>query len=114
MNLREQVQDWQTPGAMEGGNKSRGGKRKGELLLAGQVKAQWLTPKGRDVKGESQRGEHAPGDVLPNMVGLHAQESRSTDGKNPGSSRSGVLNSRWVAQLQGFPSDWCDVQTETP
>lgn len=24
----------------------------------------------------------------------------------------GVLNSRWVAQLMGYPSDWCDVPTE--
>lgn len=30
----------------------------------------------------------------------------------PGTYR-GVLNSRWVAQLMGYPSDWLDVPTES-
>jgi len=46
--------DWQTPTAVVvlGGNICRGGKRKGELLLAGQVKAElWTTPQAHDAQG---------------------------------------------------------------
>ena len=189
LNMQVQVaerKDWQTPTSADGGSKSRGGKRKGELLLGGQVKAwptprsedseqtgahrgtpdtltsaarqwptpnasladgghgvkncsetgrkpdgskasvdlsdmvkrewptpnsmdaergaesratkkarnsggvnlreaaNWPTPKSRDVKGQSQRGEHQPGDALPNMVGLHAPASDNTTGKPRG------------------------------
>lgn len=45
---------------------------------------EWQTPKARDVKGQSQRGIHAPGDALMNMVasvGPPAPASPSTDGK---------------------------------
>jgi len=32
----------------------------------------------------------------------------NTTGKN-----RGLLNSRWVAQLQGYPSNWCDLPIDT-
>ena len=72
-NLGTQAHLWQTPTSADGGSTSRGGDRKGELLLGGQA----------------------------------AQDSRSTNGN-----RRGSLSSRWVAQLMGFPSDWCDLPTE--
>jgi len=71
------------------------------------------------------------------LAGPPAPESPSTNGKSRGwptpnvtkgdtletlggtgnpfrgtSMGRGVLNSRWVAQLQGYPSDWLDVGTE--
>ena len=142
--LTGQVKDWQTPNAMAGGNKSRGGERKGELLLAGQVKewttpqahdskgtpdakrvgrhgtkhggrnlpddvaANWPSPGANDDKalGEATPG-HSP--QLRHVPGLLAQGSRSTGGKP-----RGCLNSRWVASLMGYPSDWCDVPTSKP
>ena len=36
--------DWQTPNTLTGGQTSRGGDRKGELLLGGQVRAEWRAP----------------------------------------------------------------------
>jgi len=139
LNLSGAVKDWQTPNAMAGGNKSRGGKRIGELLLAGQVKA-WPTPRAEDSEqtgahetpdtltsaartwptpraseNENRTTHHAPshgvthGKTLAGEVGLHAPESRSMSGK-----RHGCLNSRWVASLMGYPSDWCALKTETP
>lgn len=71
----------------------------------------WPTPTVQD--SESAGGRGATGTTRGASLcrsldsGLPAPESRSTNGKNPGS-----LNSRWVAQLQGYPSDWCDVPTE--
>jgi hypothetical protein len=64
-NLRDWAHvDWQTPNSMLGGNKSRGGDRKGELLLAGQVKAEpcWPSPvagDGRD-KGMTVGNRRSP------------------------------------------------------
>jgi hypothetical protein len=187
IDLQSTVQLWQTPNSMLGGNKSRGGKRIGELLLAGQVKAealtspatttgsmifspaaepspsnpnskptsQWPTPKARDVKGQSERGQHCQEDALPNMVaGQAAPDSPNSTGNRQGCSayqeyirafglssarlirrwwehrerrkhsrkkwrplpalKPASLWSPWVAALQGYPSNWCDVQTSSP
>jgi len=40
-------EEWATPNTMDGGQTSRGGKRKGELLLGGQVR-QWPTARAED------------------------------------------------------------------
>ena len=56
----------------------------------------WATPKGRDWKGQSQRGIHAPMDALPNMD--------RGDGKPVG----GKLNPTWVEWLMGWPLGWTD------
>ena len=103
--------DWKTPRANESGQYQydQGDKTKPRPTLTGQVK-EWPTPRARDVKGQSQRGKDAPGDCLPNAVlfGPPDPASLNTHGRPRGS-----LNSRWVAQLMGFPSDWCDLPTET-
>jgi hypothetical protein len=175
------AREWATPNTMEGGQTSRGGDRKGELLLGGQVReepdeksslASWRTPTTEDCEqtgarrtndptltsqardwptvtardcespakvtrganaspggtplvvavenwptptvqdsentaGPSQFGRNS---IPPNalVAGPPAPEKSNTSGKNRGS-----LNSRWVAQLMGFPSDWCDLSTET-
>ena len=46
--------EWQTPKGVEGGNRSRGGSRKGELLLGGQA-TEWPTP--RSITGGSETAE---------------------------------------------------------
>ena len=148
--LQDQVRaDWQTPvaAAILGGHICRGGKRKGELLLAGQVKMDWTTPQAHDSQGtpDAKRvgrygtkhgGRNLPDDVaawptptnrddrsihaspethdrnarpLSEVAGRVAQGNPSMNGKP-----RGCLNSRWVASLMGYPSDWCDVPTETP
>ena len=50
---------WQTPNTMDGGQTSRGGSRKGELLLGGQARAAgWPTPKASEAEkdGRTPRG----------------------------------------------------------
>jgi hypothetical protein len=74
----------------------------------------WPTPAGRDERddGNYQAAQNRKSPCLPAaavVAGLLAQGSRSTGGKP-----RGCLNSRWVAQLQGYPSDWYDVPTATP
>jgi len=44
------------------------------------------------------------------MRGLRDQDKSSTSGKPLASS---VLNARWVAQLMGYPSNWCDLPADT-
>lgn len=105
--LTSAVRFWPTPtsACATGGQTSRSGKRKGEKLLSGAVKdpAYWPTPKGRDWKGQSQRGIHAPQDALPNLD--------RGDGKPIG----GALNPPWVEWLMGFPIGWTDLEPlETP
>jgi hypothetical protein len=54
--LLGQCTGWQTPTSADGGSTSRGGARKGELLLGGQVKA-WPTPEtGHSLNGDGARG----------------------------------------------------------
>ncbi len=60
------------------------------------------TPKGRDWKGQTQRGIHAPQDGLQNMD--------NGDGKLIG----GQLNPEWVTWLMGYPPHWTDIGTENP
>lgn len=99
----------------------------------------WASPQAGDWRG---LGEATPGHSpqLRHSAGLLAQGSHSTHGRSPdswptplsqpaseashgqisGTFRTqmerkgvrGVLHSRWVAQLMGYPSDWCDVPTE--
>jgi hypothetical protein len=78
-----------------GGQTSRGGDRKNELLLTGFVK-QFPTPKSLDGKGQSQRGIHAQGDALPNMD------------RGDGAVIGGSLNPTWVEWLMGWPLGWTD------
>lgn len=48
--LPEEAKAWQTPSVADvmGGHLSRSGERKNELLLRGQVKAEWATPQAHD------------------------------------------------------------------
>jgi len=57
----------------------------------GKVEAMWPTPKKRDWKGKSQRGNYGnTTDCLPNAV-------------------SGQLNPDWVELLMGWPLGWTDI-----
>lgn len=199
--------DWQTPTSADGGSTSRGGARKNELLLGGQVR-QWLAPTASEQANRNTRScpshGHGHGFTLAGMVGdtwptpraegseqtgahsgtpdtltsaaRHTESARPTpnardwkdSGPTQGNRKSpnlgtmahwptptagrentdgqprdffggtdarkffaehagppdpespsttgkprGCLNSRWVASLMGYPSDWCDVPTST-
>jgi len=165
------VQMWPTPtvAIAKGGQTSRGGARKGEMLLGGLAAQNWPTPTSRDIfwisgPGRQERRDY-PTDTLPNAVfvteggswptptvqmqragdltvqsaskeltrsldrngapssitsavlgidsrwpnGQAAQQSPSSTG-----STRARLNSQWVAQLMGFPPDWCSVPDWRP
>lgn len=73
----------------------------------------WPTPATRDWKdkGSEPAAQARKSPCLPaaaHLAGQRDQANPSTDGKPQGS-----LNSRWVAQLMGYPSDWCDVPTSS-
>jgi hypothetical protein len=53
-------------------------------------------------------GKSARDVVMAAFAGPQGLDSPSTNGKN-----RGRLNSRWVAQLMGFPPDWCELPTST-
>lgn len=78
-----------------------------ELTVALQM---WPTPATRDYKNVGNRDSMARrsqdrSQPLPEVVinGQPDPDRPSTDGKS-----RALLNPRWVAQLQGFPSDWLD------
>jgi len=87
-------QTWGTP-------TSRGGKRKGELLLTGQVKSYatpqtWASPTCRDSMTHSDLSE----------LEENAHLSRQAIKRN--GETSGSLSPLWVEWLQGFPPEWTD------
>jgi hypothetical protein len=121
-------QDWSTPttAIATGGQTSRSGKRKGELLLAGQ--AAWATPKAslngpdyaranREKSGADDlvtqaaknwgtpsahdcKGKGMDGQLVTDLLfgrGPQGAERNNTHGKPPGS-----LNPAWVEQLMGW------------
>lgn len=100
-NLLGAIQDWPTPTRNDGDN---------DTLPPSQL--------------------HWDSTVGAVMRGLQDQASRSTSGKSqdwptPRASREGapdshgkapirgVLNAKWVAQLMGYPPDWCDLPSDT-
>src|SRR5579885_1719415 len=73
----------------------------------------WPTPRARDWKGQSQRGEHGPRDALLNAVismfptpTASRRSGLQTHGKNI---VTGQLNPMWVEWLMGFPTGWTDL-----
>jgi len=81
--------------------------------------SQWPTPTAQDSVGSGSAGYGkvsastgrprsegtTPTDAT---VGPRGPASRSTNGKS-----RARLNHRWVAQLMGFPPDWCDVSPDS-
>ena len=104
--------EWRTPMAETRNRSSPGATLRRmeagkQIALEGQVLATWPTPKGKDHKGQSQRGEHGLGDALANMAentsqsSLPAQQTASDGSKSSKQTRR--LNPRFVAWLQGWP-----------
>ena len=77
------------------------------MSLTQQVQM-WPTPSTRDWKdnGTEPAAQARKSPCLPASVVINGQPDPDSLNTN-GSSRA-QLNYRWVAQLQGFPSDWLD------
>jgi len=109
--LPDQVHDWPTPTTAEAGKIGNqpnygqvalsnhpaivGTPQRDPLTKSRSGVSQWPTPTAQD---SAQSG----------AAGLHAPASRSTNGKS-----RARLNHRWVAQLMGFPPEWCDVSPDS-
>jgi len=97
-----------TPTAAKGGNVSRGGKRRGEKLLAGAARdlaARMLpTPTAGDARGSESRNTK----TSKAHYGLSLTDwSRQDDGRGRGSSSTrGKLSVRFVRWMMGFPAGW--------
>lgn len=78
---------WQTPNAMEGGQTSRGGSRKGEKLLGGEAQlAAWPTPKAEEIEESVE--------VKMERIQRHIQEGRTPPGF-PGTLTVAVQLASW-------------------
>ena len=111
-SLTDAARQWPTPNKCDGnrGPESRETKKargSGGMNLHGAVytESAWPTPARQDQKNDTLPPSQKDRDSVPGAVmrGLRDQESNSTNGKKP------VLNGRWVLQLMGFPSNWCDL-----
>jgi hypothetical protein len=90
---------------MAGGKTSRGGSRKGELLLSGMVK-QWPTPSASCDQGGSSGLAGGSG----NRKKLHSMLPR----EEANAMGCGKLNPRWVETLMGLPIGWTMPSCTSP
>ena len=138
----EAAKMWATPSGLDGGQKSRGGDRKDELLLSGQAQeaALWATPKSspsgpdyakrdRDGSGADDLATQAaemwptptgqdaannggPSQYRRNSLPLNAAATGTTERPSTG---GGSLNPEFVCWLMGYPAGWTNLEpSETP
>ena len=95
-----QLAAWPTPNTMEGGQTSRGGKRKGEALMGGLVG--WATPKVADGRGNP----YDPTENRRSEIRKQLPHGPASTSSPAGTGKRGVLrpgHSRW---LMGYPAAW--------
>jgi len=87
---------WLTPtvACANVGQMTRGGKRKGELLLGGAVRA-WPTPRTKGMCGGTGAWEQ-----------LKSSCETLDEARKMGAGNGGQLNPTWVAWLMGWPLEW--------
>jgi len=113
VTLNQQVAMWPTPQARDyrspdlpaSGNFQRK-IAQGFTIDLNSVVQLWPTPAAQDSKNATLPPSQISRDTPPGAILRDGQldpDSPSTDGKS-----CALLNPRWVAQLQGFPSDWLD------
>ncbi len=118
-DLQAQAEMWQTPNGSDAGNQSRDGKRKNELLLAGQAKAHsvsasaWPTPRASDHKGADSKGHHVEKGYLTGAAEQTFYQSQRPDPQTQAGQTSSPstrrLNPRFTEWLMMFPPGWTSV-----
>ncbi len=104
-NLETQIaRMWPTPTAEQAQHSGRVKIKDGQQVHLAAM-ANWMTPNRIDAKGGSRngKGQEQLCFQVKKINGQPDLDNPSTDGKS-----RALLNPRWVAQLQGFPSDWLD------
>ena len=103
----KELAGWPTPNAMEGGQTSRGGERRGEKLMGGL--APWPTPSARDWKGckSNQHGVNAR--PLNEVADLGLTPS----GSPAGTEKRGALGRESCLLLDGWQSPTAADSTNT-
>ena len=100
-----QARDYRSPDLPASGNFQRK-IAQGFTIDLNPVVQLWPTPAAQDGKNATLPPSQVSWHTLPGAIlrdGQPDPENHSTDGKS-----RALLNPRWVAQLQGFPSDWLD------
>jgi hypothetical protein len=99
---------WPTPNAMEGGQTSRSGERKDELLMGGVAKlCGWPTPQTHDVRerGNTEADHHYSPHDLSNAVKLSGWPTpRQEDGECCGAHRGVPDTLKAATKLAGWPT----------
>lgn len=105
--------DWPTPTVQDAANNGGPSQHERNSLPLNAL-VQWPTPTAQDsaqsgAAGYSTAsGRHSGTTLTDATVGPRGPASRSTNGKS-----RARLNHRWVAQLMGFPPEWCDVSPDS-
>jgi hypothetical protein len=100
---------WPTPNAMEGGQTSRGGKRKGEPLMGGLVG--WATPRATDAKCGTEYTPNCEGKDLAKDASLCAWATpRAEDAESAGMRHSRGVADTLTAQA-GQDAMCCHAET---
>lgn len=114
-DLQAAAQMWNTPNLPNGGQKTRSGKRSGELLLEGQAPAvtTWATPRAHDMKDGAASGEAPTNGYLSRqaprfsrpapVIGKHGSELSPTTRLRSFAPR---LNPAFVCWMMGWPWWW--------
>ena len=98
------VRMWPTPtvACATGGQTSRGGNRKNELLLAGAAKAHFPTPRAASKSGGGIGLDGGSGARKAMVERFGEEEAKALGG--------GQLNPPWVEWLMGWPIGWTDLK----
>ena len=104
--------EWATPSAASatGGQRSRSGKLRGELLLGGQAigATSWPTPTSSDSKSSGSKGYN--GNEFMTLTDATVRDGRQDPTTcTHGGECKPTLNPRFVEWLMGFPVGWTDL-----
>jgi hypothetical protein len=105
--MREELTNWPTATTSNGGIEQLKSGGRGVNLTTASLR-DWPTP--QTVDQGTGREPRLKTDRVNRPTGTPG--SYRGDLKDVATPR-GVLNARWVAQLMGFPPDWCDVSADT-
>lgn len=111
------VGQWPTPtlADVQGGRKTRSGKRSNEMLLNGLLTSPWVTPSARDWKDSAgmattavnpDGSTRARTDQLPRQMAATAAPGQTTNGSSATTAKRGAPNPDFAFWLMGWPDEF--------